>query len=78
MSSRFTTSPEQVERNRRGAALCREQIAPKQRDEPAPRDESERIHQVARERARGERRPTDPTRPGAVMGAVARQIRSSR
>jgi len=79
--NKFTASPEQIERNHRGAALCRAQLVPPQRaDEPAPRDESERIHQAALERARGERRDrrTDPTAAGASFGEAVRQIRSSR
>jgi len=59
-ASRFEPNPEQVERNTRGAAMCREAIAPflaaRVRPEPEkPLTPDEEIHQRALERATTER-----------------------
>ena len=79
--SRFEVTAEQVERNARGLAACREALAPAlaRRDQPeqdVPLTPSEEIRQLALERAtaeRRERRLAGPEPVATVLERLARQ-----
>ena len=79
--SRFEVTPEQLERNARGLAACREALAPGlarrvQPEQDVPLTPSEEIRQRALERAaaeRRERRLAPPEPIATVIDRLARQ-----